>query len=428
MPPALTGLADRLRLLRDAGAAFVVLFPTDATVLGLAAEDFAREVLRDRMGVRLVVVGENFRFGRGGAGDIGTLRRLVSSDRSSTPWSSRWRRSTARWCRRRGSASTWLTATSAKPATCSAGRTTSSASLPAPRGRASSGYPQRGVVAIIRSFGSGRSLTITGGSPRRGPAAVHDPPPGPRAGGLGDSDRGDDARYEIVLPSAPAGAAIAPQASARVAAPVIEDLSAATKSDVRLGVFDCLRVLYVEKAYGGHPLSEFSAAAALPAHATALGKVLLAFSPTETVDNVVRHGLRGYTASTVTTAARTPPCTQGDEAPGMAVASGELLPGHCAVAVPVFGPAGELAASLEVRLRDIPSDLPGIVPRSRSQPAVSRGTWDGSSSRHRPGGPVVREEGPSRGRCRRVRSRCRRWRGGSAGGGTTAEGLQPALR
>jgi hypothetical protein len=30
------------------------------------------------MGVRLVVVGENFRFGRGGAGDIGTLRRLVS--------------------------------------------------------------------------------------------------------------------------------------------------------------------------------------------------------------------------------------------------------------------------------------------------------------------------------------------------------------
>jgi riboflavin kinase/FMN adenylyltransferase len=77
-PPALSGLADRLRLLRDAGAAFVVLLPTDATVLGLEAEDFAREVLRDRMGVRLVVVGGNFRFGRGGAGDVGTLRRLVS--------------------------------------------------------------------------------------------------------------------------------------------------------------------------------------------------------------------------------------------------------------------------------------------------------------------------------------------------------------
>src|SRR5690242_8517420 len=31
-PPALCGLADRLRLLRDAGAAFVVLLPSDATV------------------------------------------------------------------------------------------------------------------------------------------------------------------------------------------------------------------------------------------------------------------------------------------------------------------------------------------------------------------------------------------------------------
>ena len=78
VPPMLTGLGDKLRLLCEAGAQFVVLFPTDATVLGLSAEDFARDVLRDRMGVRLVVVGDNFRFGRGGSGGIVTLRRLVA--------------------------------------------------------------------------------------------------------------------------------------------------------------------------------------------------------------------------------------------------------------------------------------------------------------------------------------------------------------
>jgi riboflavin kinase / FMN adenylyltransferase len=78
-PAALTSLADRLRRLCDAGAAFVVLFPADETVLGLEPEEFARDVLRDRMGVRLIVVGKNFRFGRGGAGDVGTLRRLVST-------------------------------------------------------------------------------------------------------------------------------------------------------------------------------------------------------------------------------------------------------------------------------------------------------------------------------------------------------------
>jgi riboflavin kinase / FMN adenylyltransferase len=79
VPPALTGLGDRLRLLCDAGAAFVVLFRADETVLGLAPDEFARDVLRNRMGVRLLVVGKNFRFGRGGAGDVGTLRRLVSA-------------------------------------------------------------------------------------------------------------------------------------------------------------------------------------------------------------------------------------------------------------------------------------------------------------------------------------------------------------
>jgi riboflavin kinase/FMN adenylyltransferase len=134
LPPALTGLGDRLRLLRDAGVAFVVLLPTDATVLGLAAEDFARQVLRARMRIRLVVVGENFRFGRGGAGDAGTLRRLVSttgldavelamaSVDGEVVSATRIREHLAH-------------GDVGEPATCSAGRTTSSVASPAPPGR-----------------------------------------------------------------------------------------------------------------------------------------------------------------------------------------------------------------------------------------------------------------------------------------------------
>ena len=187
--------------------------------------------------------------------------------------------------------------------------------------------------------------------------------------------------------------------------------------------------MYVEKAYGCHPLSEFSAAAALPAHATALGKVLLAFSPTEIVDNVVRHGLRAYTGSTVATAARLRHALKVTRLRGMAVVSGELLPGHCAVAVPVFGPVGEVAASLEVRLHDIPSDLHGIVPaltvaaRGLSRD-LGRIVIDVSSGRSRGPGRRVRRAGGVVGSGRS----CRRWRAGSAGGGTAAEGLQPALR
>jgi DNA-binding IclR family transcriptional regulator len=218
------------------------------------------------------------------------------------------------------------------------------------------------VVAIIRSFGSGRSLTITEVAQVANlPLStthrlVHE------LAAWGILDRGDDARYEIVLPSASVGCRDYPSGLRSVVAPAIEDLSAATKSDVRLGVFDGLRVMYVEKAYGGRPLTEFSAAATLPAHATALGKVLLAYSPPETVDDVVGHGLRGYTASTVTTAARLRHTLKVTRLRGMAVAFGELVPVHSAVAVPVFGPAGEVAAALEVRLRDVPSGGAGAVP------------------------------------------------------------------
>jgi DNA-binding IclR family transcriptional regulator len=218
------------------------------------------------------------------------------------------------------------------------------------------------VVAIIRSFGSGRSLTITEVAQAADLSLstthrlVHE------LAAWGILHRGGDARYEMVQPPDSYARRDRPVGLRTVAASTIEDLSAATTSDVRLGVIAGHQVLYVEKAYGGRPLSEFSAAATLPAHATAVGKALLAFSPPETVDHVIRHGLRSYTVSTVATAARLRHALKVTRLRGIAVARGELLPGHCAVAVPVFGPAGEVAAALEVQLCDVPSEMPTTVP------------------------------------------------------------------
>jgi len=50
--------------------------PFDAGVAGLAPEAFAGEVLGAGLGVRLVVVGADFRFGKGRAGDSATLATL----------------------------------------------------------------------------------------------------------------------------------------------------------------------------------------------------------------------------------------------------------------------------------------------------------------------------------------------------------------
>jgi DNA-binding IclR family transcriptional regulator len=218
------------------------------------------------------------------------------------------------------------------------------------------------VVAIIRSFDPGRSLTITEVaqvadlSVSTTHRLVHE------LAAWGILHRGGDSRYEMVQPLGPSGRRDRPVDLRAVAASTIEDLSAVTTKDVRLGVIDGHQVLYVEKAHGCRPLSDFSAAATLPAHATALGKALLAFAPPETVDHVIRHGLRSYTASTVATAARLRHVLKVTRLRGIAVAKGELLPGHSAVAVPVSGPAGEVAAALEVRLCDVSSEMPTTVP------------------------------------------------------------------
>ena len=79
VPPALTGLGEKLRLFREVGVRFVVLFAADSSVLGVPAEEFARNVLRGRLGTKVVVVGQNFQFGRGGAGGISTIRGLVAA-------------------------------------------------------------------------------------------------------------------------------------------------------------------------------------------------------------------------------------------------------------------------------------------------------------------------------------------------------------
>ena len=218
------------------------------------------------------------------------------------------------------------------------------------------------VVAIIRSFGLGRALTVTE------IAHIADLPVSTthrlvhELAAWGVLHRGEDTRYEITLPQGACGCSGCPPSVRVVAAPVLEDLSAATRSGVRLGLLDGLGVSYLEKTPGCQLPSSFSPAARLPAHATALGKALLAFSSPETVEHVIQQGLRRYTSSTLTTAARLRHALKVTRWRGMSFAIGELAPDYSAVGTPVFGAGGEVVAALEVRLRDVPAELPGVIP------------------------------------------------------------------
>lgn len=75
-PPMLTTLDRRAALVRACGIEDFELCTFDAELATWSPERFAGELLVKAIGARAVVVGENFRFGAGRAGDFATLRAL----------------------------------------------------------------------------------------------------------------------------------------------------------------------------------------------------------------------------------------------------------------------------------------------------------------------------------------------------------------
>lgn len=77
-PPMLATVAERMSRLVQAGADEVVVLDFDERLASMDARSFVESVLVDQLVAREVVVGENFRFGRGAAGDVRMLQALGS--------------------------------------------------------------------------------------------------------------------------------------------------------------------------------------------------------------------------------------------------------------------------------------------------------------------------------------------------------------
>jgi riboflavin kinase/FMN adenylyltransferase len=75
-PPMIVSLDRRLELLGEAGAAFALVEPFDAALAAMDPDRFVEEVLVRALGARHVVVGWDFSFGKGRAGNGARLQAL----------------------------------------------------------------------------------------------------------------------------------------------------------------------------------------------------------------------------------------------------------------------------------------------------------------------------------------------------------------
>jgi riboflavin kinase/FMN adenylyltransferase len=72
----LIGPGQKEKLVSAAGVEVMVTLTFDEKLAKQSAEDFIQETLVDVLGAKLVIVGEDFRFGAGGAGDVSMLHDL----------------------------------------------------------------------------------------------------------------------------------------------------------------------------------------------------------------------------------------------------------------------------------------------------------------------------------------------------------------
>jgi len=176
--------------------------------------------------------------------------------------------------------------------------------------------------------------------------------------GSGLLERTDDAEFQAGLPLQVFSCGTSsPPGIVEVTRRALEDLATATGARARLGILVGWQVAFIEKHCDHGPVTTFGKAPRLPAHATALGKALLAFSPAEVLDRIIANGLERYTPYTLTDPEKLRRCLATTRRTRVAFVRSEFKQGISAVAVPVFGAGGAAVAALEVTVPNLCVDL-----------------------------------------------------------------------
>ncbi len=140
-----------------------------------------------------------------------------------------------------------------------------------------------------------------------------------------------------------------PKKLRRFAYPVMAGLRDLTAQSVQLAVLDGTDVVFLAIARTGPTLRPHARIGGrLPAHATAVGKAMLAFSPPDVVERVIRGGLSGRTPHTITRPDALARELLHIRGAGVATERDECVVGRSCIASPVLAAGGEAFAGISV--------------------------------------------------------------------------------
>jgi DNA-binding IclR family transcriptional regulator len=180
-------------------------------------------------------------------------------------------------------------------------------------------------------------------------------------------ERLDDGSYRLGLRLFEIGERVHSHRSLSEAAlPIMEDLREATRQRIHLAVLEGVDVVYVE-ILGANLLHHIGSRTGgrFPAHATGVGKAILAYSPASEVQARIDAGLPRLTARTITTPGALLRELQDIRTKGFAQDREESHLGVSCVAAPVFGSDAKVRAALSITGRTTSIDPARLGPAIR---------------------------------------------------------------
>lgn len=159
---------------------------------------------------------------------------------------------------------------------------------------------------------------------------------------------------------------------------ILEDLVAKTNETGNVGILDGYRVLYVERVECNWPLRvQLEAGSRVPVHATAIGKLLLAYLPEQERKKIIESlSLDRFTEATIVDRAALEAECRKIRKRGYSLNLEEYLPGIVGIGVPIINRSGAVIAGIALHAPSVRLSVEKLMtllgPLKAAAQAISR--------------------------------------------------------